>query len=92
MAAKLPGHSPAELLAGVLDLLRQPIDPTVAAAWSWHATRYLFNRMVQVGDFAGALRAAKQLAELAEKLPGGEPLNEPAGNDLVESPTQPAPS
>lgn len=40
-------------------------DPRAVAGWCIEATRHLYQRMVEVGDFPGALRAVKQLADFA---------------------------
>lgn len=39
-------------------------DPAIVAGWCIEATRDLYRRMVEIGDFAGALRAVKQLHDL----------------------------
>lgn len=37
----------------------------VVRGWCFEATKDLYRRMVEIGDFAGALRAVKMLADLA---------------------------
>lgn len=39
-------------------------DPAQVRGWCFHAARDLYRRMVEIGDFAGALRAVKILHEL----------------------------
>lgn len=39
-------------------------DPHVVKGWCVHAARDLYRRMVEIGDFAGALRAVKLLSDL----------------------------
>ena len=39
----------------------------VVRGWCFEATKSLYAQMVAIGDFAGALRAVKQLYELAGK-------------------------
>lgn len=43
------------------------IDADTVSGWCFEATRDMYRRMVEIGDFAGALRAVKQLAEFAKK-------------------------
>lgn len=40
-------------------------DQTVLRGWCFEATRDVYRRMVEIGDLVGALRAIKQLADLA---------------------------
>lgn len=37
----------------------------VVRGWCFEATKDLYRRMVEIGDFAGALRAVKMLTDLA---------------------------
>lgn len=39
-------------------------DPTIVLGFCIEATRGLYARMVEIGDFTSALRAVKQLHEL----------------------------
>ena len=54
-------------------------DPEALVGWCIESTRYLYQRMVEVGDFPGALRAVKQLADFARK-----PIPLPTPNDDEE--------
>ena len=40
-------------------------DGQVVRGWCFEATKDLYRRMTEIGDFAGALRAVKMLADLA---------------------------
>jgi len=40
-------------------------DPAILYGWCIESTRELYQRMREIGDFAGALRAVKQLHDLA---------------------------
>jgi hypothetical protein len=42
--------------------------PDLAIGWCLQSTRELYRRMVEVGDFTGALRAIKLLADLQQLL------------------------
>ena len=43
---------------------REPLE--AVRGWAISASRDLYRRLVSVGDLTGALRAVKQVAELAE--------------------------
>jgi len=54
------------ILAAVEQLAKAAeFDPDVVRGWCFEATKQLFQSMTAIGDFAGALRAVKQLAALA---------------------------
>lgn len=40
------------------------VDPAAVRGWCFEATKHLYQKMVAIGDFAGALRAVKQLHEM----------------------------
>lgn len=44
-------------------------DVDVVFGWCFEATRDLYRRMVEIGDFTGALRAVKQLHDLSRDKP-----------------------
>jgi hypothetical protein len=68
IAAKFPtAHAPA-VLAAIVDRLNEQPDPTKIKSFCFHATKQLFNMMQSAGDFSGALRALKQLHDLADKM------------------------
>lgn len=41
-------------------------DPEFTRGWALAATKELTRKMIEVGDFAGALRGIKQAAQLAD--------------------------
>jgi hypothetical protein len=55
------------LLLAALQKIRESneIDPHTVLGFCFEATRDLYRRMVEIGDFPGALRALKQLAQFA---------------------------
>lgn len=57
------------------DATRRPLD--VLKGFVFEAYRELYRRMVECGDFPGALRAAKALDELAGELKAAEPVQKP---------------
>lgn len=62
-----PDTDADELLERVQQQLGEgaEIDADLLRGWCYHATRELYRRMVEIGDFAGALRAVKLLSELS---------------------------
>jgi hypothetical protein len=58
----------AAILLAAVDQIRDAsrMDRTVVAGFCAEATRDLYRRMVEIGDFAGALRAIRQLRELTK--------------------------
>ena len=63
-----PEADHAALLIGAVNKIRESsrLDPTTVLGFCVEATRDLFRRMVEIGDFPGALRAIRQLRELAK--------------------------
>jgi hypothetical protein len=68
--ANWPVAEAAELLERVQQQLGEEadIDADLLRGWCHAATRDLYRRMVEIGDFAGALRAVKLLSELRGTL------------------------
>ena len=64
---KLPGADPDGAIAEATQYLAKQgdLDRAVVTGWAAEACRELYRRMVSVGDFANALRAVKQLTDLA---------------------------
>ena len=64
-----PDEDAAPLLVDAIGQLQKAadFDPATVLGFCFEATRHLYQRMVEIGDFAGALRAVKQLAEIAAK-------------------------
>jgi hypothetical protein len=63
-----PEADHASLLVGAVGKIRESsrLDPTTVLGFCVEATRDLFRRMVEIGDFPGALRAIRQLRDLAK--------------------------
>lgn len=40
-------------------------NPAAVRGWCFEATKHLYHQMARIGDFTGALRAVKQLLEIA---------------------------
>lgn len=73
------------LLIAVMERLAQSsrFEPEVVVGWCVEATRDLYRRMVEIGDFAGALRAVKQMAEMVRHVQYGEESETAEGGEGV---------
>jgi len=63
-----PGEEPGALLAAVMiafETTAANFNADVVAGWCFEAYRDLYRRMVDTGDYAGAMKAAKLMLELA---------------------------
>jgi hypothetical protein len=62
-----PDAQPSPLILAAVEEIRAGgrLDAQVVRGFCAEATRDLYRRMVEIGDFAGALRAVKQLADMA---------------------------
>ena len=62
-----PDASHADILLSAIEKIRESneIDPQTVKGFCFEATRELYRRLVEIGDFPGALRALKQLAQFA---------------------------
>ena len=62
-----PDANHASLLLAAIEKIRESnqIDPHTVLGFCFEATRDLYRRMVEIGDFPGALRALKQLSYFA---------------------------
>lgn len=69
--ASWPDAAARPLLVAAIEQLRDSadFDPQTVLGFCFEATRELYRRMIDIGDFAGALRAVKQLTEIAGKRP-----------------------
>ena len=63
-----PAAAPADVLQGVSDYFDQAAnaDPAVVVGFALEATRLLYQRMIRDEDYAGALKAIKQLVDLCQ--------------------------
>ncbi len=64
-----PGVAPAELFTGAMNDFAKSanVDRDIAIGFCFRAVQDLYRRMVAIADYAAALRAIKQLLEMAEK-------------------------
>jgi hypothetical protein len=62
---------PMPLLMAALGEIRDSadFDSTTLLGWCFEATKDVHRRMIEAGDYAGALRAIRQLADMAAKQP-----------------------
>ena len=70
VAEAIKTHWPAAevkpLIVAAIEQLRQSgqLDVKVVRGWCFEAQRDLYRRMLEIGDFAGALRAVKQIHDM----------------------------
>jgi hypothetical protein len=62
---------PMPLISAALDQIAKSadFDSATLAGWCFEATKDVHRRMIESGDYAGALRAIRQLADMAAKQP-----------------------
>ena len=65
--AKWPGEDPEKLCLLAVDhfAASASCDLAVVVGWALEAYRDLYRRMIAIGDFAGAMKAVKELTALA---------------------------
>ena len=66
-----PNANPPALLAAAVDQLAKSadFDEALVLGFCLEATRHLYQRMLAIGDFSGALKAIQQLHKLAASTP-----------------------
>jgi hypothetical protein len=69
-----PGTDAAALMLGAMRHFERAsqFHPDIVRGFCFDAARDLYRRMVECGDFAGALRAVKQIQEMARNVPNRE--------------------
>ena len=69
IATSWPKAEAQPLIVAAVEKLRAAgqVDQQCVLGWCFEATRDLYRRMVEIGDFPGALRAVKQLSELVKR-------------------------
>lgn len=75
VAAHYPGaDAPALIAAATKDVEKAAASPeSVLLGWCIEATRSLYRRTLEIGDYVTALRAVKQLSDLARtNTPNGQ--------------------
>lgn len=68
LAEAYPKEDAGKLIADTLKYLAivSRSDTTVLRGWCLEAYRELYRKMVDVGDYAGAIRAVKELHKIAQ--------------------------
>lgn len=71
---------PMPLIAAALDEIRESaeFDSKTLRGWCFEATKDVHRRMIEAGDYAGALRAIRQLADMAAAQQTPDPDSPPA--------------
>jgi len=82
IADEFPDASPVALITGVLNHFIEVASLNEVAllgtyGWCLEASKEMYRRMVEIGDYAGALRAIKQIKELADQAIALTPPPEP---------------
>jgi pterin-4a-carbinolamine dehydratase len=82
IADEFPDASPVALITGVLNHFVEVASLNEVAllgtyGWCLEASKEMYRRMVEIGDYAGALRAIKQIKELADQAIALTPPPEP---------------
>lgn len=69
IAQEFPAENGDALIVAAVDKIGEAANyqPETMRAWCIEAYRELYRKMFQIGDFAGALRAVKQLADMMAK-------------------------
>jgi len=70
VAKHYPGEEAGGLLAAVMLAFERDaanLNADVVAGWCFHAYRELYRRMMDTGDYPGAMKAAKLMLELARE-------------------------
>lgn len=74
IAQQFPGTAPRALVNEALERLLQTVKvpEEVVVAFGIEGSRACYQKLFELGDFVGALRAIKQMADLAARLPKPE--------------------
>ncbi len=66
--ASFPDTDPDKLIQTVLDAFAAfaDADENVIRGWALEALRHLYEKMVEIGDYAGALKAIKELVRMTD--------------------------
>ena len=51
-------------------------DPSLVRGWCFEAYRDLYRRLLEIGDYVGALRALNQILKMAQNTPDATPTEE----------------
>lgn len=65
-----PGDKPGPLILKAVSSVKKSAKAmrSNAADWCLEATKFLYAKQVEIGEYAGAMRAVKQIAELTTKI------------------------
>ena len=66
---KYPDCSPQQILLEVANHLQLTgqVDQDVIRGWAIESTRSIYQKLIEIGDYSGALKAIKQIMLLAPK-------------------------
>ena len=68
IAEQHPRANPRSVMVSAMQRIAESAasDPDVVKGWAIEATRQVYQRALEAGDFASALRSLKQIVELSE--------------------------
>ncbi len=79
---QFPGKDATALVMAAMDYFERQAEfvPAVVLGWCFEASRELYRLMVESEDYAGALRAVKQVAEMTKYVHGNGSEEAPSEN------------
>jgi hypothetical protein len=77
IAAAWPGTESRPAIAAAIERIAESANfsQALVAGFCLEATRELYRRMLEIGDFSGALKAIKQLSDFAQRFAPREETN-----------------
>ena len=63
---QFPDRDAGEIVGGAMDMIEASgrFSHDVVRGWCYEAYRELYRRMVEIGDYAGALKAVKEIRQM----------------------------
>lgn len=92
IATVWPEHNPDKLAESAVEHFEAAAacDPKVIVGWALEAYRHLYQKSIQIGDFAGAMKAVKELVAIATKHVHNEEDEDEASEEDGQSEEHPA--
>ena len=68
IVSEMPDMKPAKLLSAAAEKLETTaeVNASFVQGWCLEATRDMYRRLIEIGDYPNALRAIKQLREISK--------------------------
>ncbi len=85
VAATFPGKNAAKLIEAAVDHFIQAAhcQRAVILGWSLEAYRALYRKLLEIGDYNGAMKAVASLLQLSRELPAED--NNEEGDERAKS-------